>query len=163
MPSRPVTFLAVAGALGAGLLSAGAATAEPEAAATIITRQLTASSPELAACVPHAKVTVKVNLQTDRLGYHIVTVDATGLPKNRDFTVFLLQQAAAPFGAAEYIGDVTSDYYGRAHNEFRLIVEEAFSSTLVGTTRVRKELDRIGAWFADPAGDDFCFGAGGGR
>ena len=78
------------------------------------------------------------------------------------FTVFLLEQAGSPFGAAEYIGDFTSDRKGRSHNTFRLIVSEAFSSTLVDGKRVRVDLNQVGAWFADPAGDDFCLGKGGG-
>jgi hypothetical protein len=74
--------------------------------------------------------------------------------------VFLLEQAANPFGAAEYIGDFTTNRYGYARNQFRLIVAEAFSSTLVGTERVRTELNQMGVWFADPADDDFCPAAG---
>lgn len=64
--------------------------------------------------------------------------------------MFLLEQAGAPFGAAEYIGG----------NAFTLIVQEAFASTLVDGRRVRVDLDRIGVWFADPRDDDFCLGDG---
>jgi hypothetical protein len=42
---------------------------------------------------------------------------------------------------------------------FRLIVQEAFASTLVDGQRVRVDLNEVGAWFADPTGDDFCLGA----
>ena len=41
-----------------------------------------------------------------------------------------------------------------------LIVDEAFSSTLVNGQRVRVDLNRVGIWFADPADDDFCLGPG---
>jgi hypothetical protein len=71
----------------------------------------------------------------------------------------LLEQAGAPFGAAEYIGDVSTNSAGRASNTFKLIVQEAFSSTLVNGQRVRVDLNRVGMWFADPADDDFCLGA----
>jgi hypothetical protein len=47
-----------------------------------------------------------------------------------------------------------------ADNTFRLIVQEAFASTLVKGTRVRVDLNQVGAWFADPAADDFCLGPG---
>jgi hypothetical protein len=67
---------------------------------------------------------------------------------------------AFPFGAAEYIGDVNTDKYGRGHADLRLIVEEAFSSTLVGKDRVRKELNRVGTWFADPEGRRLLPGRG---
>ena len=44
----------------------------------------------------------------------------------------------------------------QGHNTFKLIVQEAFSSTLVNGPRVRAELNRVGVWFADPKDDDFC-------
>ena len=71
-------------------------------------------------------------------------------------TVFLLEKAASPFGAAEYIGDLSTDSKGNGHAEFRLIVQEAFSSTLVNGKRVRVDLNRVGMWFADPKDDEFC-------
>jgi len=70
----------------------------------------------------------------------------------------LLEQAGAPFGAAEYIGDFTTNAHGNAHNTYRLIVQEAFSSTLVNGVRQRVDLNRIGSWFADPNDDNFCLG-----
>jgi hypothetical protein len=121
---------------------------------------LTPSSPQLAACMPNARVNVAVRLTTDRIGYDLFTITARHLPPNRDYTVFLLEQAGSPFGAAEYIGDVHTNAYGYGRNTFGLIVEEAFSSTLVNGTRVRVDLNRVGMWFADPADDDFCLGAG---
>ena len=119
---------------------------------------LTPSSARLAACMPKAQVDVTVKLTTDRKGFDDFTIRAQGLPPNSDFTTFLLQFAGSPFGAAEYIGDFTSDRQGRAHNTFKLIVQEAFASTLVNGARVRVDLNQVGAWFADPAGDDFCLG-----
>jgi len=119
---------------------------------------LTPSSAQLADCMPHAKVKIEVNLTTDRVGFDSFEVNAWGLPPNTSFTVFLLEQAGAPFGAAEYIGDITSNHNGRAKNTFRLIVQEAFSSTLVDGQRVRVDLNQVGMWFADPADDDFCLG-----
>ncbi len=119
---------------------------------------LTPSSPQLAACMPKARVDVNVALKTDQTGRDIFEVRAQGLPANTAFTTFLLEQATAPFGAAEYIGDFTSDRYGRAQGSFKLIVQEAFASTVVDGSRVRVDLNQIGAWFADPTGDDFCLG-----
>jgi hypothetical protein len=119
---------------------------------------LTPSSQQLADCMPHARVKVEVELTTDSVGFDSFQVDASGLPKKTSFTVFLLEQAGSPFGAAEYIGDITSDRKGRAENTFRLIVQEAFSSTLVDGQRVRVDLNQVGMWFADPKDDDFCLG-----
>jgi hypothetical protein len=142
----------VAAASGAGGGSAAASNADE------VHLRLTPSSAQLAACMPHAKVNVGVKLTTDRVGFDSFQVDASGLPPNTAFTVFLLEQAGAPFGAAEYIGDITSNVNGRATNTFHLIVQEAFSSTLVNGQRVRVDLNQVGMWFADPAADDFCLG-----
>jgi hypothetical protein len=128
----------------------------------VVELNLSPSSAQLAACMPDAHVTVTVRLTTDVRGFDVFHVEADGLPPDTDFTVFLLEMAGAPFGAAEYIGDFTSDDQGRADNTFRLIVAEAFASTLVDGQRMRVDLNQVGAWFADPAGDDFCFGPGGG-
>jgi hypothetical protein len=117
---------------------------------------LTPSSTQLAACMPHAQLDVTVKLTTDTKGFDSFEIRARDLPPNRDFTVFLLEQAGAPFGAAEYIGDFSTNAAGNGHNTFKLIVEEAFASTLVDGKRVRKDLNRVGVWFADPADDEFC-------
>jgi hypothetical protein len=120
---------------------------------------LTPSSPDLARCMPNARVKITVRSTTDAIGFDILRVKARHLAPNRDFTVFLLEQAASPFGAAEYIGDISTDARGNADNELHLIVDEAFSSTIVNGQRVRVDLNQVGMWFADPADDDFCLGA----
>jgi hypothetical protein len=130
--------------------------------AEVVKFKLAPSSEQLAKCLPKVKVDVKVSLETDVRGFDVVDVSVTGGPANTAFTVFLLEVPAAPFGAAEYIGDVFTDKYGKGRTELRVIAEEAFSSTLVGKDRVRKELGHMGMWFAEPAGDDFCLGAGNG-
>jgi hypothetical protein len=119
---------------------------------------LTPSSPDLARCMPNARVKITVRSTTDTIGFDILRVHARHLAPNRDFTVFLLETAGAPFGAAEYIGDITTDARGNADNELHLIVDEAFSSTIVNGQRVRVDLNQVGMWFADPADDDFCLG-----
>ena len=156
-----------AGALGAAGSSAAATATAPAAATSVATQSvvtqsvplhLTASSPQLAACMPKADVNIKLELKTDLLGFDDFHVNATGLRANTAFTLFLLQQADAPFGAAEYIGDIVTDKNGNARNAFHAIVAEAFSSNLLNGQRVRTELNQVGMWFADPAGDDFCLG-----
>jgi hypothetical protein len=119
---------------------------------------LVSSSAALAKCMPHAKMDITVKLRTDKIGKDIFIVDASGLPANTSFTTFLLETPGTPFGAAEYIGDVDSNKYGKAHAEFELIVQEAFASTLVNGKRVRVDLNHVGMWFADPTADDFCLG-----
>jgi hypothetical protein len=126
------------------------------AQAGITDLRLTPSTPQLAACMPHARVKVTVRSTTEELGFDKFKVRARHLPPNRDFTVFLLETPGAPFGAAEYIGDITTNKHGNADNTFRLIVDEAFASTIVNGQRVRVELNQVGMWFADQADDDFC-------
>jgi hypothetical protein len=161
--------LLACGALAAGLTTAAAAgsaaasaSSSPaaSAAAPVVRLHLTPSSAQLAGCMPKAKVDIKVELKTDKVGFDDFEVSASGLPPKTAFTIFLLQQADSPFGAAEYIGDITSNDAGRARNEFKLIVQEAFSSSILNGQRVRTDLNQVGMWFADPAGDDFCLGAG---
>jgi hypothetical protein len=130
----------------------------------VINFKLAPSNDKLADCLPKVKVNISVALRTDATGRDIFKADISGAPKNISFTIFLLERPDKGFGAAEYIGDLNTDKYGRGHVELRLIVEEAFSSTLVneGTDhekRVRKELDHVGMWFADQKDDDFCLGA----
>lgn len=156
--------LAVVAASAVGALAATATPhskaprAQKARASEKVQLHLTPSSAQLAACMPHARVDVTVKLTTDKVGFDVFTIRGRHLPPKTDFTTFLLEQAASPFGAAEYIGDFTSDKRGNAYNQFRLIVQEAFSSTVVNGQRVRVDLNRVGAWFADPKGDDFCLG-----
>jgi hypothetical protein len=146
----------LAAGLALGLLLGGVATPVMAQPIETLKLELTPSSPELAACMPDAKLDVKVALKTDRRGFDRFEIHAQNLPPDRAFTVFLLEQAGSPFGAAEYIGDFSTNAKGNARNAFQLIVQEAFASTLVNGERVRADLNRIGVWFADPADDEFC-------
>jgi hypothetical protein len=53
---------------------------------------------------------------------------AEGLPPKTSFAVFLTELPEAPFGAAQYIGDFTTNAAGRGSLRVDAIVEEAFSS-----------------------------------
>jgi len=108
--------------------------------------------------MPNAHVDVDVSETVDQVGFDRLRVRVRGLKPKRAFTIFLLEQAATPFGAAEYVGDVFTNRRGRGSVTLRLIVSEAFSSTLVNGQRVRVDLNQMGMWFADPEGDDFCLG-----
>jgi hypothetical protein len=153
---KRATIVSAAAGLLLGCLAAPAA---PQAAESV-ELALTPSSQQLADCMPDASLNVTVKPTTDKRGFDIFTIKGHDLPPNTDFTVFLIEQAGAPFGAAEYIGDFTTNAQGKGQNTFKLIVEEAFSSTLVNGGRARVDLNRVGVWFADPLGDDFCLGGG---
>src|SRR5262249_22101374 len=128
------------GVLGVGLLLGSLVTPATAEDIEPVHLGLTPSSGQLAQCMPDAKLDVTVRLTTEQRGFDRFDIRASNLPPDRDFTVFLLEQAQSPFGAAEYIGDFSTDENGEAHNTFRLIVQEAFSSTLVNGNRVRVDL-----------------------
>lgn len=123
-----------------------------------VSLKLQPSSDDLAYCFPEAKAKVKVALTTDAIGKDKFTIDASGLKPRTDFTIFIIEKAGAPFGAVEYVGDMTTDAYGSAHNTLNLIAEEAFAFN--NETQARQELNSVGFWFADPKDDDGCLGGG---
>lgn len=152
-----VVLVAVAGGLtsasaGGSHTRSVAMSAPPDRAALT----LSTSSPALAACFPHARARVTVDLTADALGKDTFRIRAAGLRRHTTFTVFLLEKATAPFGAAEYIGDFTTNRKGEAENTYQLIVEEAFAFN--NQTGTRTDLNSVGFWFADPKADDKCLG-----
>ena len=152
------TALATMGALAlTGATISQAAAQDATRAAPQAHVRLWPSSAALAHCFPHATAKVDVQLTTDAIGKDRFTIEAKGLRPRTDFTVFLLEQAGSPFGAAEYIGDFTTDGHGRAANRFDLIVEEAFAFN--NRTHARTDLNSVGVWFADEKDDDECLGA----
>jgi hypothetical protein len=157
--------LSAAATMMAGLAAVTGATVSPaateahnaaQAAAPTVNLELQTSSPQLAKCFPHADVDVNVALTTDTIGKDTFKITASGLRPKTDFTVFLLEKARAPFGAAEYIGDFTTDQWGKASNTYQLIVQEAFAFN--NEQNVRTELNSVGFWFADKKDDDGCLG-----
>ena len=119
-----------------------------------ISFHLVPASAAVANCLPDATAEVTVLHKEDTLGVDTLHLAASGLSANTDFAVFLTSAdafATTPFGAVEYIGDFTTNAAGRGSLKVDAIIAEAFSSTLVGTTRVRADLDHVVFWFADPA------------
>jgi hypothetical protein len=154
--SLPAAVLAI------GVLIGALATCDAASADDTVRLELTPSSAQLADCMPGATLDVRVKLTTERAGFDRFQIRAHDLPPDRDFAVFLIEQAGSPFGAAEYIGDFSTNKHGDGQNTYDLIVQEAFASTRVEGQRVRVDLNEVGVWFADPAADDFCLGNGGG-
>lgn len=68
-----------------------------------------------AGCIP--KATAHVTIRHDG-PVEVMKVDASGLPANTDFDLFVIQVPNAPFGVSWYQGDLESNRYGRAHGEF---------------------------------------------
>jgi hypothetical protein len=134
----------------------GASAPAAQRAVRTVTLNLEASTPKLRSCFPHARSRVTVALTTDAVGKDSFTIQAWGLRPSTGFTVFLIEKAGSPFGAVEYIGDFTTDKQGRALNVYHLIVEEAFAFNNV--SGLRRELNSVGFWFADPKDDNGCLG-----
>ena len=105
--------------LGAAALAAGGlslASTSAGAASTVNTFSLVRSTGSVnAGCIKTAKATVKVQTQGQ---IEVMTIDATGLPKNTGFDVFVTQVPDAPFGIAWYQGDLESDSTGTAHGQY---------------------------------------------
>ena len=121
---------------------------------------LAPASDTIAACLPNAAARVTVFSKEGIRGVDTLDLKAEGLPPNTTFAVFLTELPVAPFGAVQYIGDFTTNAAGRGSVRVDAIIEEAFSSVVVGGVRVRKELNHVVFWFADPAADDSCFAPG---
>ena len=129
-------------------------------ALTTISFRLVPASAAVANCLPNATGDVTVLQKEDILGVDALHLHARGLSANTDFAVFLTSAdafATPPFGAVEYIGDFTTNFAGTGSLKVDAIIAEAFVSTLVGTSRVRENLDNLVFWFADPAQVPACF------
>jgi len=111
-------------------------------------------------CFSNASATVTVFPKEEARGVDTLDFKAEGLAPNTSFTVFLTELAELPFGASEYIAEFTTNAAGRGSVRVDAVIQEAFAFD--GNTHVRKELNHIVVWFADPKDDDVCFGPGGG-
>ena len=80
-------------------------------------------------------------------------------PRTR-FAVFLTELPVPPFGAAQYLADFETNSKGKGSVEVNAIIQEAFSSQVVNGQRIRKELNHVVFWFANPADADACFAPG---
>ena len=129
-------------------------------ALTTISFNLVPASAAVTPCLQNAKAEVTVLNKEDILGVDTLRLQASGLPANTDFAVFLTSAdafAAPAFGDAEYIGDFATNAAGIGSLKVDAIVAEAFVSKLVNGTRSRSNLDHLVFWFADPAqAQDAC-------
>ncbi len=153
-------FLAAVAGIGAAL---GLVTSAAQHNNEKISFDLVPASSTIQTCLPNASAHVTVFLKDQIRGLDTLEIKADGLPPNTSFSVFLLEEPSSPFGAAQYIADFDTNAAGRGSQRVDAVIEEAFSSTLVGTTRIRKELNHVGIWFSDPTADDFCFAPGTGQ
>ncbi|HLA09113.1 MAG TPA: hypothetical protein VJ023_00740 [Pyrinomonadaceae bacterium] len=116
---------------------------------------LVPASDAVGACLPSATASVTFFPKEEIRGVDTLDLKVEGLQPNTPFAVFLTELPVPPFGAVQYIGDFTTNPAGAGALRVDTIVEEAFSSQVVGT-RVRKELNHVVMWFADPSADELC-------
>jgi hypothetical protein len=149
--SLPLPLALIAMASMTFLFTAQAQNPEP------ISFTLTPTSNSIAICMPSATARVTVSSRDDLRGVDTLDLKAKGLLPDTTFTVFLTELPEFPFGAAQFIGEFTTNAGGRGSLRVDTVITDAFSSTVVGSGRVRKELNHMVIWFADPAADDTCF------
>src|SRR5215469_10767467 len=68
-----------------------------------------------AGCLVNATARVKIKNEGP---VDVMTIDASGLPKNTEFDVFVTQLPNAPFGISWYQGNLDSNSHGKAHGAF---------------------------------------------
>lgn len=112
-PGRWFALLLVALLLVGGFaINAGEAKHKPKPPKPAATFAMVPSSP---GCLAKARATVRVFRQgvVEQL-----TLTAQGLPKNRNFDFFVIQQPDAPFGLSWYQGDFRTDGQGKGEQSY---------------------------------------------
>jgi len=117
---------------------------------------LTPASDAIHVCMPYANADITVFPKEEIRGVDTFDLKAGGLQPNTTFAVFLTELPVSPFGAVQYIGDFTTNPAGNGSLRVDTIVQEAFSSQVGAAGRVRKELNHVVFWFADPNADETC-------
>ena len=140
---------AVAAASALSLTAASAAPVTGHSAERPFTFALQASSPAIKTCLPHARgvVTIIPGSQND-----LMNVTITGMPKNAEFDLFVIQQPGKPFGVSWYQTDVNANGAGVGFASVRGIFDrETFSVSQGGTTTFDPTHQfHLGLWFNDP-------------
>ena len=115
---------------------------------------LTPASDDIKRCLKDATARVTFFPKEEIRGVDTLDLKAEGLAANTTFSVFLTELPVPPFGAVQYIGEFTTNSAGRGSMRVDAIIEEAFAFNNI--TQVRKDLNHVVIWFADPDADEFC-------
>ncbi|HEU4390532.1 MAG TPA: hypothetical protein VFV34_22205 [Blastocatellia bacterium] len=114
----------------------------------------------IANCFPNATAKVTVLRTEEEVGTDTFTLTVKRFRPNTTFAVFLTELPVAPFGAVQYLADFTTNAGGKGTVQVHAIIEEAFISQAIDGQRVRKDLNNVVFWFADPADANECFAPG---
>jgi hypothetical protein len=140
-----VPSVAAAGAASSGT----AASTAPRAATASFSFALKPSSSAISACLPKAggHVTITPGTLNDTM-----KVSLHGMPPNRGFDLFVIQQPTAPFGVSWYQTDIQVGSTGSGSATVKGIFDvETFSVSPGGTTTFAPTHQyHLGAWFDDP-------------
>ena len=142
--------------LGAVATAAAAATALVLTAATSATATsktfsfaLQPSSAAISACLPHASghVTITTGDLNDTM-----KITVSGMPANKGFDLFVIQQPGAPFGISWYQTDTQANSSGTGSATVRGVFDsQTFSVSPGGTTTFSPTHQyHLGLWFNDP-------------
>jgi hypothetical protein len=147
--SRRVLAVAAASSLLAGLgVAATAVAASARPSEQSFSFKLI-PSPGIAACLPHAagRVTITPGDLNDKM-----VVSISGMPHNRDFDLFVIQQPGKPFGISWYQSDVDTGNNGTGSATVRgKFDKETFSVSPGGTvTFAPTHQYHLGLWFNNP-------------
>jgi hypothetical protein len=146
----PVKLGAVATA--AAVATAIAMTAATSATATSKTFSfaLQPSSAAISACLPNASghVTITTGDLNDTM-----KVTVSGMPANKGFDLFVIQQPGAPFGVSWYQTDIHANGTGTGSATVKGVFDkETFSVSPGGTTTFAPTHQyHLGLWFGNPA------------
>ena len=110
----------------------------------------------IAHCFPNAVVKVKVLLTEDELGTDTMILTGKGLPPNTSFAAFLTEGVPL-VGAVQYLANLHTNANGKGSVVVNAIVKDAFVNQAIDGQRVRKDLNHVVIWFADPADANACF------
>ena len=139
------------GALAAVAVLAFSVTAatSSNAASTSFTFALKPSSAAISSCLPHAggSVTITTGSLND-----LMKVTIHGMPHNRGFDLFVIQQPGAPFGVSWYQTDVHANGTGSGTATVKGVFDkETFSVSPGGTTTFAPTHQyHLGLWFNNP-------------
>jgi hypothetical protein len=151
----PLSFYGLVGAQDDG--SINSSSVQVAADEELIQFNLVPAADAIANCFPDATVKVKVFLTEEDEGTDTFILTAKKLRPNTTFAVFLTELPGAPFGAVQYLADFTTNANGKGSVEVKAIIEEAFISQVIDGQRVRKDLNHVVFWFANPADANDCF------
>jgi hypothetical protein len=103
----------------------------------------------ISSCLPHARgnVTITPQGENDKMVVHV-----SGLPRNSEFDLFVIQVPNKPFGVAWYQSDIDTGRGGTGSVTVRGIFDaETFSVSLGGTTTFGPTHQfHLGIWFNNP-------------